>query len=305
MKVWVVFSSRQMGNDSLPTDLVRAFWLYTEASQVALLEAEQFPETKPEGEPDVLLLVGAIGPYLGWRFHVPGRPWICAASFCFADLWNLYTGSVRGEEVGIHCIMTNCAWYVERTLEALPTVFCHKPVSVSERPVKRPLVGTVLTNVEDRDFSLVAWVYERMKEKGAGDDFVIMRPARKTMCLPKQLADTHRPVYATDSDAYARLKYFVPAPRLTDYRGGICPELIKAWAAGCIPLTIVHQVIQPLGLVPYTSLNGLEADLDRIISGEELEAPPGPRDELRPSPEQFARDVLGAREKWKRDHVVG
>lgn len=301
MKLWILYSPLNMGGDRLALQIKLAFEKIEEISQVELIpDTALHARFETSGLPDSLLVLNALESYMGWRFSIPGRPWVCVASFCYADLYTLYRGSVRLDETGINMVLTNCSYYVERASVAVPAKLCYSPVYPFRllQDSDNKSIGTVLPNVVDRDFSLVSWVYEKVKQRGMEDRFVIFQEYNgDSSRLP---GDLHK---VTKVNNYPDI--YVPAPRITDYRSGVLPfELIQAWYTGCRTLVAFHPILEPLNLKMYGSLAEIEQELDKFEAGEDLE-PIGEPDKLFcPSVEDFVEEVMQARERWERDRIT-
>ena len=108
------------------------------------------------------------------------------------------------------------------------------------------LVGSVVFDVEDRDFSQLEYTATHI---GDPDKFFVF----VTKDLVDKLPNGHfmNKVVAVErwdeKVAYALLDYYVPIPRLTDYRYKVCPpEIIQAMALGARPMLINHPALEPL-----------------------------------------------------------
>jgi len=299
-----MYSPSNLGGHQLVGQLSSAFMEREEIDNVLSIPDNTLHEHREwETLPDMLLLVDAIESYMSWRFAVPGRPWICAASFSYADLYTLYRGGVRLNETGINYVLTNCASYVERSTATMPAKLCYRPMTEKGgRHAGLPTVGAVLPNVKDRDFSLLLWVREKLIQRGMQSRFKVFLHADAEGRLPGKLQFE---TYTDERRPYGDIDVYVPVPRITDYRSGVIPaEFIQAWHAGCRPLAVFHPNLEPLGIPLYGSLLEIEQDLDKLAEGEDLTPYGPPSEEFCPSMETFVTEVMQGRERWERDRVA-
>lgn len=299
-----------MGGTKLVQHIKECFESVEGITSVCLIHSSRFelPEVSDfDASPDILLVLNALEYYMANRLSIPGRPWICAASFCYADLYTLYRGNVRLSDTGINAILTNCAPYVEQASSIVPTKLCYSPVLpmiFDELKAKPQTIGTFLPNVQDRDFSFLCWIYEKLKQREMEDRFVIFKhfypgdADDRMHQLPGNLNYTE----TFDLELPA---IYIPAPRITDYRAGVLPvELIQAWYSGCRPLVPFHPNIAPLKLRLYGSLTEIEHELDKFAAGEDLDPIGTPDKQFCPSVSDFVKEVMQARERWHRDRVT-
>lgn len=218
-----------------------------------------------------------IGCYLFWcalkwytdmRIRIPGRPMFCALSWSAADLFNLVTPVDGLLDSGLHAIFTNCEEFVKQSTAALPVTYQMKPLSPPlPRDADMATFGTVLPNVADRDFSQLIYTNKFLRPHGSGVTIFIRKDEHKR--LPEDLSN-----FCTRVDdierAYRQVKYFIPAPRITDYRAGLFPpEVTQAIKYGCLPLIIHHPILeQNHGVTPmFNSLTKYDMALKLAFQG--------------------------------------
>lgn len=200
----------------------------------------------PTGVVDVVILWCAVRWWKRVKTQIGGRPWVCAISWCFDDLIDMTTPGMGQVDAGIHNVICNCKQYVTQASAAFSASFALAPVfDIPNQKPPRYLFGTVLPNIKDRDFSQLL-LTQRFIEKHYGKDevnkkmLVVVKPG-ETMRLPEELDAAICPL---SDDSYGMMRYFIPVPRITDYRGGVMPpELLQAVHCGAIPLMIRHPAI--------------------------------------------------------------
>jgi hypothetical protein len=308
MKLWILSSPVHMGGAELTNHIKKCFEGVEGITSVSLINSSafNFPEVSAlDVSPDILLVLNALEYYMANRLSIPGRPWICAASFCYADLYTLYRGNVRLADTGINSILTNCAPYVEQASSVVPAKLCYSPVLPIAFTNKASTIGTFLPNVQDRDFSFLCWIYEKLKQRGMEDRFVIFKQR-----YPGDAADRMHQLpgnlNSIETFDVQLPDIYIPVPRITDYRAGVLPtELIQAWHSGCRPLVPFHPNIAPLKLRLYGSLTEIEHELDKLEAGRDLDPVGTPDKQFCPSVSDFVEEVMQARERWHRDRVTG
>lgn len=210
----------------------------------------------PKDTVDVVILWCAIRWWKANRAKLTGRPWVCAVSWCFDDLLDVTTPGMGQVDAGINSVVCNCKQYVLQTSAAFASSFALPPVydpGFGMLPGYKASTmrssfqfGTVLPNIVDRDFSQLI-LTRQLVDKHFGPDaaatkIVIMTRANERMRLPAELADL--PMGTIDENAYKKMFYFIPVPRITDYRGGVMPaEILRALQEGTIPLMFNHPVL--------------------------------------------------------------
>jgi hypothetical protein len=258
----------------------------------------------PDVAPDAVLLLDSLGWFTRNRLSIPGRPWICAASFCFEDLKHLIELNSSMSDTGVQVLFSNCAEFVRHVSAAMSAKFCWKPLPPAghlKRVESPSITGTVLSSVLDRDFSQLSYTFKLFEAANRLDRFCIYMPIDESMRLPDHLmASVHR--YRVIQDAFAGLDYFVPAPRITDTRVGIIqPELVWAAACGCTPLLIHHPLTESLeanGFLMERSLRSYDVTVNMIVEhgdvpNRRVEMP----DSMRFTVDQFVDNVVVAYER--------
>lgn len=304
MEWLLAYSSEQTGHTGLAEALAASLG-------ARLLNTDLSDAAWPDEAPDALLLLNGLQWYLHNRLSLRGRPWVCAASYCFEDLRQLIELNANISDTGVHVLFHNCAEFMRRVSAAMPARFCWQPLSrvpVAREREREPglcTVGTVLPNVMDRDFSQVLYTYQAFLRAGAAERFVVYGRPNERMRLPEELRPALR-VYEDMVDAFDQLDYFVPAPRVNDYRIGIVPSEV-VWAAhcGCVPLLIYHPLMGVLERVGFTlekSLRAYDTTINLVLTRDErsseirrVEMP----DSMRFVAEQFVNEVKVARARWQ------
>ncbi|MBV6342719.1 hypothetical protein [Candidatus Magnetobacterium casense] len=288
------------GRAGLPIESGEAGW----EVEIYCVESDDIPPV----DYDMIVLVDAIEWYFSHRFTLPGRPWVCLLSLHLESVIPILRGVSSAFDAGINAIFTNSPAFVSHMSAAIPTSFIWQPVDRrflslpgGSRPVK---FGTVIPNVIDRDFSQVLMTHAFLKSKGyTGVDVYL--PESETMRLPDEAGNQVKVSDANLFDAFSQVEYYIPAPRITDLRGGIIPtELMQAFASGCIPLVFFHPLLNPLKdmVSPlFTSLESYKASVGHIARGGSVGTVSVQNDML-PSPRQVADRIWVA---YKRHGRIG
>jgi hypothetical protein len=289
----------------LPHDLRRELAEHT-GGEVFLTADSAAPDSVFGSEWDIILLLNALDWYVGHRLRIKGRPWVCAAAWVFDGIRPVTRFQMA--DIGVRQLFVNMPGVLEEFGTAFPARFTWPPLP-SRTHVRRsgPLrtaatVGTVVPNIADRDFVLLEEVRRIAEQLGIDSGrFQIHVPyGTDPRQLPGRLGEHVNlitPDGFNEAAAYGSLDWYVPAPRITDYRAGILPyELIRAVAAGCLPLMIEHPVYEPLEAA-YPSFRSFDRWKTAVESAfrfgkDELTSPI--REELVPTPAQFIREVLAA-----------
>jgi hypothetical protein len=246
-------------------------------------------------KPDIVLVLESMDAFISHRLRIGGRPWVLAASFTFDDVYTLYSNTMAITEIGIDAFVSNCAVFLKNMTAMIPSNFCWRPVTKVPSGPHGVLIGTVLDNLLDRDFSLVDHAFKVLEANDLNSKAVVYCHRRIDRDrLPERLAK-----YAVDkfaADSWHSLKYYLPAPRITDLRGGVVPpEILKALAYGCHPLCFGHNALPALGRIftpQFTCLKSFESGLLDAASGNfETHLVAGDSTSWRPSVESFCRMV--------------
>ena len=235
-------------------------------------------DDKPAPECQLLIVWNVLEHYLKNRFNYTGRPYTIACSWGYADLFNLQASSLTQKEAGIDHLVTNCQIYAQNNSPAAPAAFSFKPVGLTkpdwnERFIKAfkecgpILTGTVILDIEDRDFSQLEYTATHI---GNPDKFFVFVPSDLMNQLPagnykKKMVPIE---HCEEEMAYSVLNYYIPVPRLTDYRYKIMPpELLQAVSFKSFPMLIYHPALEPIlnSLFPiFISLKSYEDACRRI-----------------------------------------
>lgn len=203
------------------------------------------PTDKLEVETDMLVLLNAVDWYSDQRFFIKGRPWIVCVSTCFDDIVEV-TKKGALIDSGVNCFFSNCESFVKQASQVMTASFCWRAGTPQTSTGVR-FTGCSIPNIADRDFSLLHRVATSMVKYGADMEmFRIYVPE----CIKERLPESLEPYRVSVrhpvsfENTMNSFKYYVPAPRLTDYRVGILPpELIYAMSVGCMPILVKHQVL--------------------------------------------------------------
>lgn len=311
MKILLVRTSAQSGYEPLSAQLARELkQIQYMAAEVTEIEAAAGVTDALNYQYDCIILLDSLKFYLDNRLSVKGRPWVCLASFCFEPMVSLLTTPIN--ETGVHVVFSNCAPFVAQISHVLPTMYFWKPVLPAAPEVHGTRVGCVLPNIADRDFCLLqlaADIFEA--EKADTNRLVIYTRCNDTFKLPERLrryeeeyqADLETNALA-EYEIFRKIKHFIPAPRITDYRVGIVPaEIIKAAVYNCEPVLVGHPALKPLEkyITPiFDSLKAYKAKLIEIAketpsSQISVNIPEG----MRPTVGDLARAISLSHQRWK------
>jgi len=249
--------------------------------------------------------------YFRNRLAIRGRFMACLASFCMGDLYHvLQQEDLAG--LGVNVVFTNSYAFSQQIKPGIPVIYTWKPVvpvPPDPKADKSFPFGTIIPNIADRDFSLVSVVAKWVKANGKGISFPIFIPESERARLPASLEEFRVPVGPSQLfTCWTYLKNFVPATRITDYRGGVIPvELLQAAISGVPPVVISHPIVAPLGgtIEPlYSSMTQLRNALPRGLEGwpmAEIRLKP----EFLPSAEQFINQVIMTFLDWRENASSG
>jgi hypothetical protein len=186
----------------------------------------------------------------------------------------------------------------------LPTLSL--PYSQEPEAQKDAEFRCIVPTVEDRDFSLVAYVADKLPDNTA----VYLSSEANYDRLPEALMPFTR-VYEPDEEhiLYSGALAYLPAPRVLDYRLGVIPiEILQAAMAGTLPILVNHTVLSPLArwLPIEQSLTSITSTLLGLLNGDkEIEEAlvKFRADHGRLSPQHMAQSILDA--YWTRDGQAG
>ena len=84
MQWLLLHSPKQNGNDGLYRQIAKRL-----PGSVDIFAADAGGLEGPEVAYDAILVLDSLNWFMQNRLSIPGRPWVCAASFCFEDLKHL------------------------------------------------------------------------------------------------------------------------------------------------------------------------------------------------------------------------
>lgn len=293
MSVLVIHSSSQNGYDPVIPALCAFF------GDSASFDVDRDDLSLLEKPYDMVVIIDCADWYMGNRMKLVGRPWICLVAFQFATLMTFMVNNVP--DSGIDFFLSNCSTFVTQVATTIPAKFSYKPVVRRKLfGSDRKLIGTILSNVEDRDFAMLARAYARIKNAGAEKRFAIFLPNTNKMALPPALKDANVQTYDSHNLYWhhaSTLRAAILTPRITDYRSGILPPELIAWQEmGIEPTGIYHQALSALEkeLMLPRSLTDFDSHIDALLSDEPLVCSPFPA-EFKPSVAEFGKLILDAK----------
>lgn len=206
---------------------------------------EELDKLEPDTHrPDLVVVLESLDAYISHRLRIGGRPWVVIVSFTFDDVYTLFNSTIPSTETGIDAYISNSQVFLRNMSTLTPSRFFWRPVPELELGKKGTRIGTVIDNVFDRDFSLVDYALTVLEAHGKKDmAAVYVHPRVDVDRLPGRLPKYAR-VYEDPSVPWTDLLYYLPAPRITDMRGGVVPpELPKALAYNCNPFSMAHSAL--------------------------------------------------------------
>lgn len=264
----LIMASRERVGDHLG-EVICAEFVRGSQTSCTLIDSdsqEDLNTLDPEhNKPDIVIVLESMDAFISHRLRIGGRPWVLAASFTFDDIYTLYSNRLALTELGIDAFVSNCAVFLKNMTAVIPSSFCWRPVPsvMTQSEPHCELIGTILDNLLDRDFSLVDHAFKVLEENDLSSKAVVYcHPRIERDRLPERLAK-----YAVNqhSSDWHSLKYYLPAPRITDLRGGVVPsEILKALAYGCHPLCFAHNALPALGKIftpQFTCLKSFKSSL--------------------------------------------
>jgi hypothetical protein len=223
------------------------------------------------------------------RLQVDPKVFVCAISTHFADLCELSHTHVGFEESGIHALFTNCLSYRSGDEKVQ-----HGNLPAVNVDNKGEYVGTVLPDIEDRDFSLLKFAHDEYV--GPFRIFIHEGIRHRLPFVPKAGVLVTYPA-KEEGNAYRSLHTYVPVPRVTDYVGHVVPpEWGHAEACGCNLLMVMHPAYANLATMVspcHRSLTELRETLknpSRITMVE--------HHRLHSDPDLFVSRIRKAYEDW-------
>jgi len=307
MRTALVYSESQLGFDPAVQEFLEA--LFSNYHFKSVSEVIKADDGKGIIEAcDVIILIDSLEWYLANKLKIKGRPWVCMLSFCFEPNITLMTNPIN--ETGIAVVISSCAHFVNQVSHVLPAMFAWRPVPSNASPSKfePEIIGCVLPNTFDRDFCLLDMAAKIKDSLCSETKFEIFAREDDKYKLPASL-EIYRHTYppGEEAKAYQSIKFYIPAPRITDYRVGIVPpEIIRACTYGCQPLLIYHPALAPLQACVnpmFTSIKDYKARLNEVFTwkpGEKLNivSTSIPK-EMKPTAESLVNTVALAHQRWK------
>lgn len=305
MNILIAYSSKQLGPDAFISELVQQCKKLNEV--VAIDVSKENTGNGDAAEYDIILVIDATEWYIKNKLKLKGRPWVCVMSFSFESLIPFL--SVVASDLGVHAMICNSGAFVAKCSAMLPTMFHWKPVPQSSLVGTHTTIGSVLPNVMDRDFCLIAYVYGFMHSRGIPFK-LFMAPGALESRLPQELEGIQIETFTDEIEVYKTLSYYVPAPRITDYRVGVIPpEMIKAMAYGCKPLSMWHpslgtikEVVNPL-FDSFDRFKGVLADIAKNPANREhviVDLPSA----FAPKTQDLISTVLSMHQRWKANAIT-
>ena len=305
MNILLVYSTRNMGYDPVVTAIRDQ--LKDHEVVIGDMDDRGFKIERDPVEYDLVITLDASLWYFRNRLAIRGSFMSCLASFCMADLYHILQQDSLSD-LGVGAVLTNSYAFSQQIKPGIPVIYTWKPVVPilpdANAPKSFPF-GTIIPNIADRDFSLVAVVAKWVKANGKGIPFPIFVPESERARLPASLEEFRVPVGPSQLfTCWTYLKNFVPATRITDYRGGVIPvELLQAALSGVPPIVISHPIVAPLGgtIDPlYPSMTLLRHMLPIGLEGKPM-AVIRLKPELLPSAEQFVRQIVMVFTAWRQN----
>jgi hypothetical protein len=309
MNILLVYSTRNMGYDPVIPAICDC--LRGHSVTVGDMDDRGFKIERDPEEYELVLTMDASSWYFNNRLAIRGSFMACLSSFCMGDLYRI----LQQEDLpglGIGAIFSNCYAFQQQIKPGIPVFYTWKPVTPvmpdANAPKSFPF-GTIIPNIADRDFSLVALVAKWVKVNGKGIPFPIFVPESERARLPSSLEEFRVPVGPSQLfECWTYLKNYIPATRITDYRGGIIPvELVQAALSGVPPVIIAHPIVMPLSgtIEPlYSAMSQLRHMLPTGLEGRPM-AEIRLKPDLLPTPERFVEQVIMAYRTWRNDATPG
>ena len=307
--ILLVYSTKSMGYDPVIPALVGNLGEHNVV--VGDMDDRGFKIEQDPTEYELVLTLDASLWYFRNRLAIRGQFMACLASFCMSDLYQLLQQESLSD-LGVNAVFTNCYAFSQQVKPGIPVIYTWKPVVPVlpdlDAPKSFPF-GAIIPNVADRDFSLVAVVAKWVRANGKGIPFPIFMPDSERTRLPSQLEEFRVPVGPGQLfTCWTYIKNYIPATRITDYRGGIIPvELLQAALSGVPPVIIAHPIVAPLGgtIEPlYTSMTQLRHMLPIGLEGKPMSVI-RLKPEFLPTPESFVRQVLMTFLDWRENAAPG
>lgn len=311
MNLLVLYSSAELGHDPmlkvLNDELVAVLQKGKSDDKPVAVFHDVVNDVKPEllgggCNFDAVIVISALDWYISRRLMIKGRYWMCMVAFGLADIVPLIRLNLSAPDTGIKTLFTNCAEFVKQASAAIPVRFTWKPALPPSSPCQDLTFGSVLPNVLDRDFSQFKWTADFLEAAGHGDKLKLYVSKDEKMRLPAGLEKYIVKVEPLDVfGRYSRIKYFVPVPRILDYRGGVLsPEVIQAAHNGCQPMLIFHPLLAKMesSFTLFRSLTAYGEGLTAALNGDDA-VTVSLTQEMCPAPKTLAEQIGVAYTRWK------
>jgi hypothetical protein len=196
MKTLLAYSAVRSGEDPVIPALASALARLEVNNAVTILKVTGKQECRVRELPgasagfDLVLLFNAADWLLANRLSIPGDYVSIFASFCMEDLCGLLRdpGLATCRVAGL---LSNCYPVARVQRLPFPVRYCLKPIletgPLPEARQTLALLGCVIPNLADRDFSLIAWVQRKLTEKHPGHQVTVVMPDTVSTALGEQV----------------------------------------------------------------------------------------------------------------------
>lgn len=303
MRSLIVIDKHQIGEHPALPEVVEQFKRLGSSHVEVHSPALDVSWSPSDEDVDVLILMDSLGWYERNRMIVPGRPWVCLTAFHMDTLLPIVRGYSTAFDLGLRAVFSCSANFVTQMSAILPTFFTWEPVSEETFEVdpefRNVKFGCVLPNILDRDFSQLIYTYKYLDECGRTSDMKIFRVEGDER-LPEPLNEVEViKTPAAVEGMFRQIQYYVPAPRITDYRATIIPsDILRAAVCGAFPLVIHHPIMESLlgTAIPMNrSLSRYKVTLESAL--EQVPKRVTLPSNLRPSPRKFVDQILEVRHR--------
>lgn len=249
-----------------------------------------------------IILFDCIGDYLENRLFVRGRPWVCAISTVFADLYSTYRTGLSVDEMNIHLILSNCKTFVDNSKGlakfAYPLWYAKREYFPSKELDIRALFSCNVPNIEDRDWSLVDHIQKYLEKRGLPP--VLIGRSSVFSSDFDSITTGKNPLNLFESPSFVSGYFEIIAPRITDYRAGVIPhEILAHLGFRRRVIAMRHQVLEPISdyIYNFASLTALDAALSTWTKGDFKSTADRP-----PLAKEFQTDIESLKEIMKNSH---
>lgn len=310
MNILVTYSSLLTGQDPAIRVLVSELEHFASA-KVTLLDVHEnpsLPEDAPEEGYAAILLVETTSWYADNCLILKGRPWVGLVALSLDGVLPFLRDQLSLVDSAIRAIFSTSSAFVTQVSAAVPALFTWKPIVVPTAPAEvETIFGSVLINVLDRDFSQLLVTLKVLKEQWNPEALKIFVCDKEKMRIPDQLVENVRFVCADALwSAFKGIKYYVPAPRITDIRSGIIPsDLMQAAASGAQLLLIDHPLLRPISAEVnpmFKSVKSYSNAVADIAAGSEV-VTTSLSDEVKPPPRRLASQIWAALKRYRDENA--